>query len=489
MSNQSLANRVQEQLTQAIASGRLPAAVQDRALQLQTRLETPIRLAVMGRPGSGKSSIVNLLVGREVLPDDIDLPTTQIVHADKPHTVVTLSDGTKKQLATVNAYDIAELKPLYVELHMQLPALKKISVLEVVTPNNTTALHKASQWAAKRVELAIWCTEAFDGNEQAIWAQMPDVLKDHAFLMLTKADQLKARGTLTQIVDATRALVSHEFSDILPIAILDAIAARDLDGSVDRDRMRSSGGLALISAVLKQVDQGRQSFVDLADMLLHQHADVLQEKAVEVPEDDANLLSAVIGATSKPQNSDSSQAEEPEPAKEPALKAVPAPEVDEAPEPTIAPEPEPEPTPEPEEEAESAPEAETAPEPEPTPEPEPEPVAEVVKLKPATREAYQQALEYIAENGRALIDMARDLGDAAPSQIMAETVEHVQWLSDHLNTHGDDSDEALQRARDTAFDAADLVQLMQMEKRDSAAIEAVSVMLQLKHELQADLAA
>lgn len=450
MSKQALANRVHAQLKQAIASERLPDDVQERAIQLKDRLETPIRLAVIGRPGSGKSSIVNLLIGREVLPDDIELPTTQVTHGRKPHTVVTLADGSRRRLQTVNAYDIAEIKPVFVELHMQLPALERISLLEVVTPNNTTALQKASQWAAKRTELAIWCTEAFDKNEQSIWAQMPDVLKDHAFLMLTKADQLKAKGTLSQILDATRALVSHEFSDILPISTLDAIAARDLDGSVDKDRMRSSGGLALISAVRKQVDQGRQSFVDAADFLLHQHADLLEDKIMKVPEDYATVLSAVIGATGQTKQSEETT--------NPASETVPAPEADEtAPEPTLA--------------------------------SDPEPDAEVVTLKPATREAYQQAVAYIIENGRTLIDMTRDLGDAAPSQIIAETVEHVQWLSDHLNTHGDDSDESLQRARDTAFDAADLVQLMQMEKRNSAAIEAVSVLLQLKHELQADLAA
>lgn len=468
MSNQSLGNQVQEKLAQAIASGRLPDAVADRADLLLSRLQKPIRLGIMGRPGSGKSAMVNLLVGREVLPDDVDLPTTQITYDHKASAVCTLSDGSKQELKTANAYDIAELKPLLVELYMPLPALKKISVLEVVTPNNPNAIHKASQWAAKRCELAIWCTEAFDGNEQAIWAQMPDVLKDHAFLMLTKADQLKANGTLEQILDATRALVGHEFSDILPISTLDAIAARRLDGSVDKDRMRGSGGSALISAVLKQVEQGRQSDVDMADVLLHQHADFLTQAPV-VQEEDASVLSAVIGATVK--------SSEPAPAQEPVAEPTPPPEV--AVEPEAVPEPEPEPAP--------------APEPEVVAEPEPvavePPAPKVVKLKPATREAYEQALAYITEQGRALVDMAGELGDAAPSQIMAETVEHVQWLSDHLNTNGDDADEALQRARDTAFDAADMVQLMQMEKRDSAAIEAVSVMLQLKHELQADLAA
>ena len=43
--------------------------------------------------------------------------------------------------------------------------------------------------------------------------------------------------------------------------------------------------------------------------------------------------------------------------------------------------------------------------------------------------------------------------------------------------------------RDAAYDAADMVQLMQMEKSDSAAVEAVALMLQMKRELQANLAA
>ncbi len=458
MPNQSLGNQVQERLSQALASGLLPADVVGRAEQLLKRLQQPVRLAVLGRPKSGKSSLVNLLVGREVLPDDMRMPTTQIVHSDKAGATCTLTDGSKQELDTANAYDIAELKPVFVELRLPLPALKKISVLEVVTPNDPNAIHKASQWASKRCELAIWCTETFDTNEQAIWAQMPDLLKDHAFLMLTKADVLREKGTLDQILEATRALVGHEFNDILPIATLDAISARRLDGTVDKDRMRRSGGSALISAVLKQVDQGRQSDVDMADVLLHQHADLLNGSVPEMPEADTEMLQAIIGA--------SGSHSEPETAAEPAPAAEPVVEVDDA---TTEP-----PAPAPDDIAEEAEEPATA---------------TVVTLRPATRDAYAHVVSYITEQGRALSDLAAELGDDAPAQIMAETVEHVQWLSDYLNEHGDDADEALQRARDAAFDAADLVQLMQMEKRDSAAIEAVSILLQIKHELQADLAA
>ncbi|MEL6682720.1 MAG: hypothetical protein AAFQ09_08745 [Pseudomonadota bacterium] len=475
MPNQSLAAEVQDRLAKAVASELLPGDVAQRAEQILGRLRQPVRLAILGRPKSGKSAVVNLLVGREVLPDDIRMPTTQIVYGDKASATCTLPDGSKQKLDTANAYDIAELKPVFVELRLPLAALKKISVLEVVTPNDPNAIHKASQWAAKRCELAIWCTETFDTNEQAIWAQMPDVLKDHAFLMLTKADILRSDGMLDQILDATRALVGHEFNDILPIATLDAISARHLDGSVDKDLMRSSGGSALISAVLKQVEMGRQSDVDMADVLLHQHAELLNGAAPDVTDDVSGVLQAVIGAAGsgaqeeviEPGGSEGSSAEVPaEPVTE---NPVPQTEVTEP----------------------AAKQTETAPDiPEEPAETEDEPAdTKIVALHPETRDAYAHVVDYITEQGKSLAKAMAEMGPDAPAHIIAETVEHTQWMSDYLSAHGDDADDALQRARDAAFDAADLVQLMQMEKRDSAAIEAVSLMLQIKRELQADLAA
>ena len=110
-------------------------------------------------------------------------------------------------------------------------------------------------------------------------------------------------------------------------------------------------------------------------------------------------------------------------------------------------------------------------------------------LQPETRAAYEHVLDRITAQAEKLAGELDALGSNAPAEIMDECVNDLQWLCDYLNDHGDPQDEPLRRARDTAYDAADLVQLMQLEKRDSAALEAVSLMLQVKHELQADLAA
>lgn len=439
MSNQSRAKKVQDDLALVVGAGTLPADAQLRAEKLLDRFQRPVRLGLIGVPGSGKSTLLNLLVGADVIPQGVRLPTLQLTYGPTAQSVCTLPDGTKKTLSHTDSAQIEELAPVFVEMQMPLPALARISVLEVVAPADPTALQRASHWAAKRCDIALWCTQGFGEAEQAIWAGMPDPIKDHAFLMVTKADALRANSLMDATISAVRNAARDEFNQILPIATTDALAARHPDGSVDRDRMRSSGGLALISAVLKQVEQGRQSFVDMAEVLLLQHQDAMQAAtSVEIPE------------------SHDLPIETPEPAI--AETAAPAP----------------------------TPVTET------TPVEQPAPVVSqqtTVTLHPATRAAYEHVLDYIIDQSRALIDLAEKVGDAAPAQIMAKTVEHVQWLSDYLNEHGDDADPALIRARDTAMDAADLVQLMQMEKRDSAAVEALSLMIQIKHELQAELAA
>ena len=461
MSNQSLGNRVQSELEQAVAGGLLPDYIQEKAEKLLARLQQPVRLALMGMPGSGKSTLMNLLVGSDIMKEGIRLPTLQLSYGDTAQTVCTLPDGSKTTVDSADPATIAGLSPVFVEMQLPLPALRKISILEVVAPNEQDAVHRASQWAAKRCDVALWCTRGFIDAEQQIWAPMSDTIKDHAFCMMTRADTLKADGLLETALGAVSAAAKDEFNQVLPIGTKQAIAARRADGTVDKEMMRESGGLALISAVLKQVDQGRQSAVDMADILLHQHADVLAAPAPS----QAAPEPAPVAAPPPAEPDTAVEVAEPAPDAVTRLREIAAQKA----------------AARQQEQAPAAPVQET-----PVQQPA---TAEVTSLKPATRAVYQQVIDYIEDQGYGLSAALDDMGDSAPSEVIAMTVEHIQWLCGYLNENGDESDQQLLRVRNTAYDAADMVQLMQMEKRDSAALEAVSLMLQIKRELQADLAA
>lgn len=489
MSNQSLGNRVQTELKQAVLSGLLPDSDHEKAELLLERLQKPVRLAILGMPESGKSRLLNLLVGADVIPQGVHLPTMQLVYGDSEKSVCTLADGSKEVFNAVDADMIAGLSPVFVEMQMPLPALNKISVLEVVAPNDTNAVHRASQWASKRTDVALWCTRGFTEPEQRIWATMPDLIKDHAFCMVTHADFLKAQGLYEAAVGAISAAAGDEFNAVLAIATNQALSARRADGTVDKDVMRESGGSALISAVLKQVDRGRQSAVDQGDILLHQHADLL-----------APLKDAPVAPAPEPEV-------EPEPA---APVAAPEKAQAEAPKATEAPAETKPATRDAisrlreiaarknvsrdlafEEAAKPAETPAAEPEPEPEAAPEEEVPVEVAAepLQPATRDAYEHVIAYLEERGAELASVLEKQGEDGPAEVMTMAVDQIQWLCDYLNENGDAADSSLQRTRDTAFDAADMVQLMQMEKQGTAALEAISLMLQIKRELQADLAA
>jgi hypothetical protein len=447
MPNQSTEVQVQDALMRAVNSGLLSKDDQDHAQDLLARLQKPVRLTLLGMPGSGKSSVLNLLAGTTVLPAGVKLPTLQLFKGDSAQAICTLPDGSKQTIEGANATDVAALSPVFVEMHLPLPALGKISILEVVAPADPNAVHKAGQWASKRSDIILWCTSNFNETEQRIWRQMPDHIKDHGLLLITHMDILQEEGSFDGIAGAARTAAMGEFDKIVPIDVPRALRSRAATGGVDKDMMRGSGGTGLISAVLKQVDEGKQAAIDMAEVLLLQNA-------IELAELEDTPEPAPVAATPAPPAA-------PEPvAVAPAPVAAP-----EQPSDSIA-------------KLRNLAASRAAEDPPAAPD-----------LKPDTRAAYQTVITYIEDRAQELTAQLGDMGEKAPSQIIAKCVEHVQWLSDFLNDNGDASDQSLQRARDTAFDAADLIQLMQLEKRDSAALEAVSLMLQVKRELQADLAA
>jgi len=396
-------------LRRAIAQAGLSEQLKAHAQALLDQIERPVRLAMFGLPGSGKSQVLNFLAGTDVLPRGAKLPTLQLSYGDDPIAHCTLPDGTVESLPMGDMQAISALGPVFVDARMPLPALKKISILEVRAGASLREQQRAMGWAAKRSDVALWCSKgAFGRDEQALWAQMPAALQDHAFLLMTHDDNPAVEEAYPGRVDRAIYAMQDQFRRVLAIGTKTAIAARNPDGTVDKDMLRGSGGMALISAILRMVEAGQQGARDQADIFLRQ-----------------------IGF-------------DPD-AQAPAAVAPPAPI---------------------------------------------QPLAEETtphSLGPASREACEQAVAQLTAEGTMMAQALSDVG-LNDGEIVDICVDTVVWLSDYLAESGEPGDQAMGQLRETAMDAADLVQLIQLETSETVASDSISVMVQVKQEMQQMLA-
>jgi len=430
MSVQASAAKVRDGLSDAIASGVLPVNVQPKAEAVVAALSKPVRLTLMGLPKTGKSQLMNLLAGADVVPDGIHLPTTQLVYGETAQSTCTMPDGSSHVLDHCDAALIAGYEPVFVQLALPLPALKRISILEVVAKDDHIDQQRAMSWATKRTDIALWCTQSFNIPEQTLWGAMPDIMKDHGFMVVTKADVLSRNDLLHATLMNVRAAGEHEFNQILPIATPSALNARQSDGTVDKEAMRRSGGLALINAILRQVDLGQQATIDQGALILRQNAQATAATPAKMraPAQEKTIVTSM--PVTKP------IMEEPG---ETVVEAPVAPELVAA-APLAAPASVVEP--------EVVPAKKQAPAPEVAKEdefPKPLPVKKKVApprptLLPGSKKTYQDAIAYLTREGRALAKAVEnaDVETVPVAKIMSRSVDNVQWLADHLQDNGED---------------------------------------------------
>ena len=437
MSAQGEVQEAHHDLKQAIEGGKLSGALQERVEALLQRIERPLRLGVMGLPGSGKSTLLNLLLGQNVLPEGVRLPTLQLAYGEVPVMKCTLGDGSSKSLQSDNLEALAELKPAFAQVYLPLPALNKLSMMEVVASADTREQSRAISWAAKRTDIALWCSAGrFDEDEEELWSYAPEKVQDHAFLMLTHADTPATNGDPRQRLAEAKSHAQDYFKSILPIGTKAALAARKSDGSVDKEALRGSGGMALISGILKDVETARESAVDQAHIFLRQ---------------------VDFSGNAKPQTR--------------VLEREVAPSEGEAPQQA-------------EPKTEAVKSAKKAPEPKkkaPAPAKQP-------SYAPESRAAMEIAVEQLSAEGSVMLEGLR-AGSLDDITVIETCVDTVKWLDEYLSNSGVANDPLYAKTCEVAVDAADLIQLIQLEPGDGVASDALSLMVQLKQDLQSNLAA
>ena len=433
MSSSSSVPTVQARIKYAIENGLFPDSVAKSATQIVERLEQPLRVVLLGLPQSGKSMVLNLLAGQVLIPDGLRLPTTQVEAGTEPKMTCVLPDGSQKIISGTDLGSVEHLKPVFVTATVNLPALLQVSLLEIVAGDSANDQRKAIAWGCKRADIAIWCSSEFGTVEQYLWADVPDHLKDHGFLVLTKAD---LSGTMAK-PDPRVAQLSKSWSDdflgILSLSAKAALKAYKPTGGLDRSAFKASGASGLITAIKSQVENGHRAAMDHGELILAKHC-------ANIDFDEALAQTTEVQA-SEPPPAPIKEPEAPEPPKAPVQKEAPAPEKKPA-----------------------------------------EKLAEPVRsLAESDRNALDGLLVMLADRAHDLAELFDGENKVSVDEIVLHCDETVMELSEMLAST---SAPELARIGALAFEVQDIITLMKLERGEVRADDAITMLLQIRRELE-----
>ncbi|WP_241479043.1 hypothetical protein [Leisingera sp. ANG-M1] len=387
------------QLEQALSAGRLPVEYSDWGSRLLQRLHQPVRVAVTGGSGAGKSALIDMLLGKVVIGRKAGGHMVEVCYGRSEQVVFETASGECLQQPGLLADGDVPQGTVLVRQYLPDPQLRWHSYTELPLAGPVNRQRDLLQKASAAVDVILWCSQEFTTAEQALWAAVPDSSKDHSFLVLTMADRQIMRGVLADRIAALEPVAAVEFLGAYPVAAIQGLQARVSGGAQDASLWRSSGGKQLFDDILHQVELGRTSDLDQAEMLVRKFG----------------------GGTERP---------------------APSPRQTTAP-------------------------------------------GQTAEQKIGGGNGFSEALELLQDRAEQMLTDAEAGGGPRADAVLSACLEIIGELSRELDKAPDSP--AAQMAREAVQDGSELLMLCQLEQGEDAAIDAVTLLVQLKKELAGDM--
>ncbi|MGM0559092.1 MAG: dynamin family protein, partial [Myxococcota bacterium] len=210
-----------------------------RAQSLHDTLNAPLSIAIVGEFNAGKSTLLNAVLGEDVVPMGV-LPTTahtchiqygprkaaRIEHVDGTVAEVTLAEA-KAQMKT-DADGIDHLEFVYPH-----PELRSVEFWDTPGFNALEDRHEETATRAlEEAEAILWVLDANQALSQTEWSLIEEVpdSRERLILVLNKVDRLGPPGerdeAVEEIIDYIRDNAGHEIAGVFPMSALQALEHR-----------------------------------------------------------------------------------------------------------------------------------------------------------------------------------------------------------------------------------------------------------------------
>ncbi len=227
------------------------------------RLEHPLRVTVFGTDPSHAVSLVNLMLGKAIVPPTITRARIQFLHSEIDYARMQFRDGSQQRTEGSDFARLFDDAPSKVRICTDLPVLKKLSIL-IAAEANPKSLCSDVEKTLPAADITLWAGAALHPPMDEVWQSVPDRLRDHSYLVLSPEMESE---TWTELAD--------EFAGVIRVDPIRAQDAKSGSGGVDKAAFKDSGGLDVVKTIKHEIDVLIQSAMDASEVLLLRYADQL----------------------------------------------------------------------------------------------------------------------------------------------------------------------------------------------------------------------